>query len=114
MLKKTRIIGGVFGIYDPLYPSTPNDPGAYISYSAKDAPEHFWYMTMGNHGWSGGKYLVPEGIVVNQILNLFNKGLLEEIKKGTPFGSHYEMKSEKDNQQLISKLTSIHLSLIHI
>ena len=106
LLSEIRTDTAEFCFHDPLYPS-PSDPGAYLSYSAKLANDGYWQLTLGNHGWSGGIYIIPSQVVELQISNLIKKGLLESIStENVSFFSHYKIMSDPSNQKCIDTLIS--------
>jgi hypothetical protein len=57
ILRKFKETGDKFEIYDAYYPS-PSDPGAYICYASYDDSSDSFSMTLGNHGWTGGIYII--------------------------------------------------------
>ena len=98
-----------FSIFDPLYPSS-SDPGAYLSYSATEINiEGNWQMTLGNHGWSGGIYQIPEEVILIQIKNLieYQSGIEIEISE-VIFFRKYSLVGEQINSQEISKIQALH------
>lgn len=97
--------GTAFAFYDPTYPS-PSDPGAYFSYSPMNG---VWRMTLGNHGWSGGIYVLAGPVVVQQLQNLHSNGALAPIDLDKVcFFSHYEAAPPALNEAMNKKLEALH------
>lgn len=97
--------GRGFELFDPKYPS-PSDPGAYLSYFPANGT---WRMTLGNHGWSGGIYVVEFSVIVRQLYDLYKIGLLEPLQVDkVHFCSHYRPESAERNAKENELLISIH------
>lgn len=94
-----------FAFYDATYPS-PSDPGAYFSYSPMNG---VWRMTLGNHGWSGGIYMVEAAVVSTQLRSLYSKGALDPLDlEKVCFFSHYEPEPQSKNEAMNRKLRELH------
>ena len=97
--------GRDFSLFDPKYPS-PSDPGAYLSYSPRKGK---WRMTIGNHGWSGGIYVVEPSAIARQLYDLYINGLLPELQlEHVHFFSHYKPESDERNAKINELLRAIH------
>jgi|APCry1669192647_1035423.scaffolds.fasta_scaffold63981_1 hypothetical protein len=97
-----------FEFYDEFYLS-PSDPGAYISYSSKKIKVgDKWQMTLGNHGWSGGIYLIEESTLIKQLMNLIRNNALEINVDGVCFFSHYTVKPESKSLEMEKEILKIH------
>jgi hypothetical protein len=98
-----------FHFYDALYPS-PSDPGAYVSYEKVETENATqWRMSLGNHGWSGGIYLIDNQVFVTQLSNLLNKELLKEIGiEKTGWASHKAVVEGDRNDKENKKILDIH------
>lgn len=98
---------GSFEIHDVHYP-TISDPGAYISYARYDPQAREWQMSLGNHGWSGGIYVIRHEVVVCQLLNLANSVGEVELMSDAAFFSHYEPEPPEKNEEMNARLAKIH------
>jgi hypothetical protein len=98
-----------FHFYDALYPS-PSDPGAYMSYE-KVATENAtqWRMSLGNHGWSGGIYLIDNQVFTAQLSNLLTKQLLQEISIETAgWASQKAIVDRDENDKMNKRILEMH------
>jgi hypothetical protein len=97
-----------FAVYDACYPS-PSDPGAYFSYSSRGAAVGTWRMTLGNHGWGGGVYVVDQAAVCCQLRNLTNRGLIRDIQLDrVGFFAHYSLEGAPRSREMNERLQTIH------
>lgn len=108
ILDKFKYSDENFEIYDIFYPS-PSDPGAYICYSKYDEVNDAFSMTLGNHGWSGGIYLIKTDVVVEQLLHLAQTqdSFVLEVDNAS-FFSHYAKESTEKNEAMNHKLYEMH------
>ncbi len=108
LLLSLKTSGVDFSFYDCLYPS-PTDSGAYISYSPTRTEPNRWRMTLGNHGWSGGIYIIEKTILLAQLKNLIHSNNLSEIKIGkVGFFAHYTQESPSRNKRINEMLGKLH------
>lgn len=111
LLDVFRKHGREFAIYDPCFPS-PSDPGAYFSYSPEKALLNTWNMTLGNHGWTGGIYVIDEKTVALQLKNLAARKLLEQVDLGGAcFFSRYSPVEKARNERMNEQLLILHLNM---
>lgn len=97
--------GTEFAFFDTDYPS-PSDPGAYFNYSPRGGE---WRMSLGNHGWSGGIYVIETEVVCRQLQKLNSKGALEALTiDGVLFARHYKPETPLQNQEMNARLKEIH------
>lgn len=98
-----------FEVYDPIYPTNPADPGAYLSYwSEENEEENTWSMTIGNHGWSGGTYKIEEHTILTQLEDLLQKKLLKEISIRAASASHYAVMNPDSSRNVNSWFLFLH------
>lgn len=93
-----------FDFFDRKYPQI-SDEGAYFSYSF----DQVWKMTLGNHGWSGGIYIIDKKVIINQLTNLIM--LENEIElgiKNVSFFKQFTEKSDSENLEMSKRLKDIH------
>ncbi len=97
----------IFGLYDQYYPS-PSDPGAYFNYEYNSENDNgTWWMTFGNHGWSGGKYKIKQEVLVLQLLHLARSQ--QEFEISTKEGLfQYSPEPEEKNKQINEELRQLH------
>jgi hypothetical protein len=67
-----------------------------------------WQMTLGNHGWSGGIYLIEESTLIKQLMNLIRNNALEINVDGVCFFSHYTVKPESKSLEMEKEILKIH------
>lgn len=105
LLEEMKMSGIEFCFYDPEFPS-PSDPGAYFSYSPSSG---LWRMTLGNHGWSGGIYIIGDQALLTQLQNLHFLGLLKLLElEGVCFFSHYASETDIKNKEMNDLILQIH------
>lgn len=94
--------------FDDLYPS-PSDPGAYFNFYPSNASESLYLMSLGNHGWSGGIYLIDEEIMKKQLRNLIRLKLLKSIELtfDLPMKNN-SLKDEESNSAMNIRLSDLH------
>jgi hypothetical protein len=94
--------------FDDLYPS-PSDPGAYFNFFHSNESETIYYMSLGNHGWSGGIYLVDEEIMKKQLRNLIHHKLLKTIELTFELPmKYYSLKDSRSNSEMSQRLIDLH------
>ena len=93
-----------FDLFDKQYPQI-SDEGAYFSYSY----DKVWKMTLGNHGWSGGIYIIDKKVIINQLTSLImlENNIVLEIQNAN-FLRHFTEKSDSENLEMNKKLEEIH------
>lgn len=93
-----------FDLFDKQYPQI-SDEGAYFSYSY----DKVWKMTLGNHGWSGGIYIIDKKVIINQLTSLImlENNIILEIQNAN-FFRHFTEKSDSENLEMNKKLEEIH------
>jgi hypothetical protein len=96
-----------FTIYDREYPS-PSDPGAYLSFFLRETSDGEWRLTLGNHGWSGGAYILPAGFVSSYLQVLFEARKITYFDVGSTGAKHYADESPESSSKLMSLLKRIH------
>lgn len=117
LMEAKELIGLVraktFGLrfYDALYPSTSDDPGAYFACLPLDNSS--WQVTLGNHGWSGGIYRVPEDLIALQLsadptLRRCPSGLPDIQIGEVPFFAHYKAMTPDESGAFCGKLRALH------
>ena len=94
--------------FDDLYPS-PSDPGAYFNFYPSNTSESQYLMSLGNHGWSGGIYLIDEEIMKKQLHNLIKLKLLKaiELTFDLPM-KYYSLEDEDSNSVMRLRLFNLH------
>lgn len=93
-----------FEFFDRKYPQI-SDEGAYFSYSF----DKVWKMTLANHGWSGGIYIIDKKVIICQLKNLImlENQLELRIRNGN-FLKQYSSKSDSENLEMNRQLKEIH------
>lgn len=93
-----------FDFFDRKYPQI-FDEGAYFSYSY----DKVWKMTLANHGWSGGIYIIDKKVIICQLKNLIMlENKLELRIRKVNFLKQYSLKSDSENLEMNKKLEEIH------
>ncbi|KFC22694.1 hypothetical protein [Epilithonimonas lactis] len=93
-----------FDVFDAQYPQI-SDEGAYFSYSF----DKVWKMTLGNHGWSGGIYIIDKEVIINQLTNLTILENKIELKiRNVNFFKQFTEKSDSENFEMNGRLKEIH------
>ena len=66
-------------------------------------------MTLGNHGWSGGIYIIDKKVIINQLTSLImlENNIVLEIQNAN-FLRHFTEKSDSENLEMNKKLEEIH------
>ena len=96
-----------FSIYDREYPS-PSDPGAYLCFFLRETTDGEWRLTLGNHGWSGGAYILPVDFVSSYLRVLFEARKITYFDVGSRGAKHYADESPESTSKLMSLLKRIH------
>lgn len=93
-----------FDVFDAQYPQI-SDEGAYFSYSF----DKVWKMTLGNHGWSGGIYIIDKKVIINQLTNLIMLENKIELRiRNENFFKQFIEKSDSENLEMSKRLKDIH------
>lgn len=93
-----------FDVFDAQYPQI-SDEGAYFSYSF----DKVWKMTLGNHGWSGGIYIIDKEVIINQLKNLIMLENKVELRiRNENFFKQFTEKSDSENLEMSKRLKDIH------
>jgi len=93
-----------FDLFDSKYPKI-SDEGAYFSYSF----DTVWKMTLGNHGGSGGIYIIDKEVIINQLRNLIIFENKIDLKiQNVSFFNNYSEKSDSENFEMNNRLIEIH------
>ncbi|NND77829.1 MAG: VanZ family protein [Flavobacteriales bacterium] len=95
--------------HDIIHPQL-SDPGAYFFYSSKNCPDkRTWKLTLGNHGWSGGMYLIKTSTLAQQLNNLIKRSKISSIEFGdVTFFSSLTYKGEEKSEEMNRKLMEMH------
>ncbi|WP_147445581.1 hypothetical protein [Corallococcus aberystwythensis] len=107
LLSRLSVEGLSLSIYDSEYPS-PSDPGAYITFFQRNPPEPQWRMTLGNHGWSGGSYVIPLDTLTHYLASAVVDGTIQEFEIESGGRRGYADEGTAANAAMLDRLTNLH------
>jgi hypothetical protein len=96
-----------FSLFDKKYPSG-SDPGAYMSIFFVNPGDNNWRLSLGNHGWSGGNYVLTSETVRSYLAAAVSSGVVTEIKIENKGARHYKDESTEVSSKMAAKLIALH------